>query len=109
MNKKIVNLNTFKKLALSFDSAVEQPHFNKSSYRINKKIFATLDLENKRVTLKLSPIDQSVFCAYDTSIIYPVSGTWGKQGWTIVELEKVPKSMLVDALTTSYHTVSAKK
>jgi hypothetical protein len=59
--------------------------------------------------LKLSPIDQSVFCAYDTSIIYPVSGTWGKQGWTIVELEKVPKSMLVDALTTSYHTVSAKK
>lgn len=105
----MVGLKTFKKLALAFESAVEQPHFDKPSYRINKKIFATLDQKNQRATLKLSQIDQSVFCSFDKSIIYPVTGTWGKHGWTIIELDKVPKSMLVDALTTSFLTVSAQK
>ena len=39
----MVSIDTFRKLALSFDEAVEQPHFEKPSFRVNKKIFATLD------------------------------------------------------------------
>lgn len=105
----MVDAKTFTTLALSFANVVEQPHFDKPSYRIKKRIFATLDLKHKHATLKLSPIDQSVFCSFDKEIIYPASGTWGAQGWTIFELNAVPKAMLVDALTTAYNTVSAKK
>jgi hypothetical protein len=36
---------------------------------------------------KLTTIDQSVFCAFDQTIIYPVEGSWGKQGWTMVNLK----------------------
>ncbi len=51
----------------------------------------------------LSEIDQSVFCAFDKSIIYPVPNKWGKQGATYVELTLVRKDTLKDALTQAYH------
>ena len=96
-------------MALAFDKAVEQPHFDKPSFRINKRIFATLDQPSKRAHLKLTAVEQSVFCAYDPLIFYPAAGAWGRQGWTIVELGKAPKAVLLDALTVAYHSVAAKK
>ena len=105
----MVSLDSVRKLALSFPEAEEMPHFEKTSFRIKKKIFATLDKKNNRSVLKLSAIDQSVFCGFDSSIIYPVKNAWGKQGWTIVELKKVPKKLFHDALITSYCEVAPEK
>ncbi len=105
----MVSINTLRKLLLLFPVTTEEPHFEKTSFRVSKKIFATVDIDNKRVTLKFSQLDQSVFCSFKKSIIYPVAGTWGKQGWTIVELNEVKKNMLKDALTMSYCNVAPKK
>ncbi|HEY0654140.1 MAG TPA: MmcQ/YjbR family DNA-binding protein [Chryseosolibacter sp.] len=105
----MVELESFRNLALSLPGAVEAPHFEKNSFRIKKKIFATLDSQNKRAVLKLSPEDQSVFCAFDSSVFYPVPNKWGKQGWTMVELKKVRKDMCQDALKQAYYTVSGKR
>ena len=57
----------------------------------------------------LSEIDQSVFCAFDKSIIYPVPNKWGKQGATYFELKTVRKDMLKDALTQAYNKCIEKK
>jgi len=38
-----------------------------------------------------------------------VSGAWGKQGATFVDLKKVRKDMFLDALTTAYKNVALKK
>jgi predicted DNA-binding protein (MmcQ/YjbR family) len=105
----LITIDKVKELALAFEEAVEQPHFHKSSFRVKKKIFATLDTEKQQVVLKFTEVDQSVFSAHDNSIIYPVPGAWGKQGWTIVELQKVNEDLFKDALTTSYCTVAPKK
>lgn len=105
----MVSIDNFKKIALSFDEAQELPHFEKTSFRINKKIFATLDIEKKRAVLKFTEIDQSVFGAFDKTIIYPVPGAWGKKGFTYVELQKVRTDMLKDAITVSYCNVAPKK
>ncbi len=83
--------SSFQKLAISFSETEELPNFEKISFRVKKKIWATLDMLNQRACLKLSLIDQSVFFAFDKSIIYPVNNKWGQQGWTIVELSKVKK------------------
>ncbi len=88
-------------MALSFPNTSEQPHFEKTSFR-TKKIFATLDIERMLVCLLLSEIEQSVFCAYNKTIFYPVPNKWGKQGATYVELKTVPKRILKDALTHAY-------
>ncbi|MBE8725441.1 MmcQ/YjbR family DNA-binding protein [Flavobacterium hungaricum] len=105
----MVSIETFRKLALSFPNAKEEPHFEKTSFRINKKIFATFDEKNNRAVLKLNEIDQSVFCASSEKIFYPIPNKWGAQGWTIAELAKVRPEMFEDALIRSYENVMAKK
>jgi predicted DNA-binding protein (MmcQ/YjbR family) len=104
----MVDEKTFKQLALSFPGAEEQPHFEKTSFRVKKKIFATHTADSHIICVKLSEIDQSVFCAFDKTIIYPVDNKWGKQGWTLVDLKKIRKEMLVDVITTAYNEVSKK-
>lgn len=104
----MVDIETFRKLALSFPGTTEQPHFDKTAFKV-KKIFATLDIKNNRVCLMLSEIDQSAFCVFDKSIIYPVPNKWGKQGATYVELKLVRKNMLIDALKQAYNRSITKK
>jgi predicted DNA-binding protein (MmcQ/YjbR family) len=101
----MMDIESFKQLALSFPDVTEEPHFDKTSFRIKKKIFATLSKKDNRISLKLSEVDQSVFCSIDKSIIYPVPNKWGRQGWTQVELKQIKKSILKDLLQAAYHEV----
>ena len=105
----MVSIEEFRKLAMSFPDATEEPHFEKTSFRIKKKIFATFDEKNNLAVLKLNEIDQSVFCASSEKIFYEVPNKWGKQGWTIVELSRVRFEMFKDALIRSYENVATKK
>ena len=105
----MVDIETFRTLALSFPDTEELPHFHLQSFRVRKKIFATLWRKENRAMLKLSLVDQSVFCAFDKAVFFPVPGAWGKQGATFVELKKVRKDMFKDALTTAYNGVVQKK
>ncbi len=76
----MVTIEILRKIALSFPEVTEEPHFEKSSFRIKKKIFATYDDVKKRACIKLSAIDQDVFSSSDKTIFYPVDNKWGKQG-----------------------------
>ncbi len=105
----MISVNTVRRLALAFPDTEEQPHFEKPSFRIKKKIFATVDEKHKRACLKLSLVEQSVFCSIDNEMIYPVPNAWGKQGWTFFSLQKTPKPILKDALAAAYNLVSTKK
>lgn len=98
----MIKTETFRELALSMPDSIEEPHFDKASFRVNKKIFATLNEERCIATIKLSPVDQDVFSSVNPGVIYPVPNKWGKHGWTHIELNKVRKNTLVDAVTTSY-------
>ncbi|GGI25768.1 MmcQ/YjbR family DNA-binding protein [Pedobacter mendelii] len=104
----MLTIKEFRELALSFDDSTEQPHFEKISFRVNKKIFATLNSSKCAASLKLTPVDQSVFCSFDSENIYPANGAWGKQGWTIFEFNKLKKELIEDALTLSYCNVAPK-
>jgi len=105
----MVDIETVRKWALAFDEVIELPHFDRTSFRVNKKIFVTLDVKNNRAVLKLSETDQSVFSAFDNSSIYPVPNKWGKHGATQVELKKVRKDLFKDALTSAYCQVAPGK
>ncbi|MDW3646932.1 MAG: MmcQ/YjbR family DNA-binding protein [Bacteroidia bacterium] len=95
-------------MAIRFEEVKEEGHFEKTSFRIRKKIFATMDEKDMHVVLKLNDIDQSVFVDYDDSI-FPLPGAWGKKGWTKVNLKTVREDLFQDALTTAYRTVAPKK
>ena len=105
----MISITSFRELALSFPATTEQPHFELSSFRVNNKIFATLDIKNQRACIMLTPIDQSVFIVFDKEVVYPVPNKWGKSGATYFELKKVSKSMVNDALKTAYQKKLAGK
>jgi hypothetical protein len=97
----MVSAKGFRELAMSFPEVTAAPHFERTAFKV-KKIFASLDEKAGLACLMLAPVDQSAFCAIDSSIIYPVPNKWGLQGATYVVLSKVQKSLLLDALTCAY-------
>lgn len=104
-----MTVEAFRILALTTDQSTEQPHFEKTSFRLKGKIFATLDDRSGTAVLKLTPVQQSVFCAFDPAICYPVPNKWGLQGWTEVRLEAIDDSFAADILQTAAGNISPKK
>ena len=105
----MVSFDYATKIALGFPGAEEKKHFEKPDFRVKNKIFAVLHLDKHCMVVKLSVIDQSVFCAFDDTVIYPVPGGWGRRGWTMINLKKVKKAMLLDAVATAWKTVAPSK
>lgn len=105
----MVTIELFRKLALSFPEVTEDPHFEHTSFRIKKKIFATYNAKENRACVKLSAIDQDVFSTTNKTIIFPVNNKWGKQGWTLINLLQVQESVFRDALETAFCQVAPNK
>ena len=100
----MISIEQARKAALSLPETEEKPHFHLVSFRVKNKIFATIHADKNYMMVSLSTIDQSVFCAYNKEIIFPVPGRWGLKGATFINLKKVKKTMLLDALTTAWKT-----
>ncbi len=106
----MVDTKTFRQIVFSFEGTEEKPHFDRTAFKVTgKRIFATLHLESNTANIKLSIIDQSVFCSFNKAAVYKVPNKWGLQGWTTFELEKVPVELISDALLTAYNAVLEKK
>ncbi|GHM99539.1 hypothetical protein WSM22_10290 [Cytophagales bacterium WSM2-2] len=104
----MVDVETARTLCLSLPEANEYDHFDKPAYRVKKKIFATLWLDDQRAVLKLSKAEQPELCeAYPTSV-FPVKGAWGKLGWTYVDLSKVTETALKKLLMVAWTNVAPK-
>ncbi len=102
----MIDTEYFRMLAKSFPGVEEMPHFEKPSFRINKKIFATLNQKENRACVKLTESDQYIFTLVDKSIVYPVPNKWGLQGWTLINLPGINKRLLNQILRASYKGVA---
>lgn len=105
----MITIDQVRKAALLLPETEEKPHFHLTSFRIKNKIFATIHADKNYLMVSLTPIDQSVFCAFDKNVIFPVPGAWGKKGATFIDLKKVRKSMLNDALQVAWKTKAPAK
>lgn len=93
----------FHDLALSFHGTEDHPHFDRTAYKVSgKKIFASIHEESQSANLKLSLLDQEVFCQFDKKQIYAVPNKFGLQGWTTFELKKIPRELMQEALHSAY-------
>ena len=99
---KMPGPKTFRQLALACPETVELPHFDKASFRVNKKIFATLSEEKNLGMLMLTPEEQYVYCKFDPEAFAPVPGKWGLKGCTHVHLKKVKNTVLKEAMEAAY-------
>jgi hypothetical protein len=105
----MVSITAARQAALSLPETEEYMHFHMPAFRVGKKIFATIHEDKHYMMVKLSLIDQSVFCSFNKEIIFPVPGGWGRQGSTFINLKKVNKDLFLDALTTAWKSVAPPK
>lgn len=104
----MASLDDIKTIVSEFPEVEEAPHFDKVSFRIKSKIFATIRDSEKRATVKFSQEDQILFCLIPDEVFYPVPNKWGQQGWTHINLEKVSIQQLSGALETAYCQLAPK-
>jgi predicted DNA-binding protein (MmcQ/YjbR family) len=99
----------FRKLALSFPSTEEHPHFERAAFKVTgKRIFATMLESAASVNIVLTPDAQHDFCALDEHI-YPVPNKWGQNGWTTFEIKNVDAEVIRQALASAYSDVMQPK
>jgi hypothetical protein len=99
----------FTKIALSMPEAVESSHFGQPDFRVRGKIFAGLDREAARASLKLPRELQSFLIASRPLAFVPAAGAWGQHGWTHVELEHVSAGELRDLLDEAWQLIAPAK
>ncbi len=105
----MVRCATFRSMALALEETSEAPHHAVTSFKVKKKIFATLNEAENRCCLRLSVEDQSLFSEYHPGVVWPVPNAWGKQGWTLVNLKQVKKELLVAMLQLAYCNLAPAK
>jgi len=104
-----VTANQFRRIALGMSGAVEGSHMDHPDFRANGRIFATLDHENVRGMVKLTPEQQEEFIRNDPDTFEPASGAWGRQGCTMVRLSKADEAIVGEAMTLAWQAVAAMK
>jgi len=96
-------------LALSFPEAAASQHFDQPDFRVRGKIFATLDADGKRGTLKLSPELQAMMLDARPEAFFPAAGYWGRQGWTNFHPAKLALGELTGLMEEAWLRVAPKR
>lgn len=105
----MITLQQFQEIVLSFPDTDQAVHFDLIAFRVHKKIFATLNLPEKRCTLKFNSLYQDIFTSMGKGRIYAVPNAWGKYGWTTIDLPDIDKTFLKDALLMAWRCTAPKK
>ena len=106
--QKGVTTAVFRRLALALPQTIEAPHFEATSFRVNKKIFATLGEAAGRAVVKLTREQQEMMSSAEPKVFAAVP-SWGKYGWTYLHLAHADLDIVRSALTTSWRNVAPKK
>ena len=98
----MVTAARFRKLALSYEGALEVAHFDRAAFRTKRRIFATLPPDGFSANLLLDRDVQEAICEALPKAFSPVPGGWGRMGYTTVNLRTVTEPDLVRALSEAH-------
>ncbi|MBK6980742.1 MAG: MmcQ/YjbR family DNA-binding protein [Betaproteobacteria bacterium] len=102
----MVSVATARKSALACPEAVEGAHMGHPDFRVGGKIFMTLWPDKKRAVLKLPLADQQALVQMDPEAFS--IGSWGRQGFTLVDLARVNAAQLRVLADAAWRTVASK-
>ncbi|GJE17413.1 MmcQ/YjbR family DNA-binding protein [Methylobacterium marchantiae] len=95
-------------LALMLPEVEEGAHMGHPDFRIGGRIFATLWVDEERVVLKFTAEHQAVVVEAEPDLFEPVSGAWGRRGWTSLSLEEADEETLRSALLAAWRCLAPK-
>jgi hypothetical protein len=97
-----------RRLALSFPETVEQPHFDRASFRVRGKIFATLPPGGELVMLRLPVEVKEAVIAADPAAHQPLPGAWERSGSTQLRIGRMDEAKLSDLVRLAWRGVAPK-
>src|SRR5687768_6650489 len=101
---------TFSEMALSLGDTEQKPHFERTGFAVTgKRMFATYLPKDNTANIVLTPVEQSVICQVNPEYIFPVPNKWGLKGATTFVLDKVPRTLVREALVVAYEQVIRSK
>jgi hypothetical protein len=100
----------FRTLALSLPEATEMAHMGHPDFRVRNKVFATLGAPDEDwAVLKLTPEQQAPLVRGKSNVFVPVSGGWGRRGYTNVYLPVATDAAVRAVLLSAWRNVAPKK
>ncbi len=88
-------------LILSLEGASAAPHMDREAFRAGGTIFATLRNDGL-LNVKLTPEEQELRCQASPSVFSPVTGGWGKMGYTTINLATADEIDVKSALLSAW-------
>lgn len=104
----MLNGTDFRRIVLRLPDTVESAHMGHPDFRVSGRIFASLNDDETRGMVVLTPDQQERFIRENPSVFQPESGAWGRSGCTRVHLASVDEEMLGEALTLAWQNGVAK-
>ncbi len=103
----MISPDQLRQFALSLPEAEEKPHFERISFRVRNKIFATLSADETEAVLKLTVEEQTALVAADPETFFLVG--WNSQGWIGVRLGQVDAEEMRQLLISAWRNVAPKR
>jgi hypothetical protein len=96
-------------LALSLPEAVEEPHFDRASFRVRGKIFATLPPGGELVVLRLPELVKESLRQSDPQAYVPLPGAWEKGRSTQLAIARMDAEKLIELVRLAWRGVAPKR
>ncbi|HNY31011.1 MAG TPA: hypothetical protein PKO15_08990 [Fibrobacteria bacterium] len=103
----MISLSTLKESALAFPDASESVHFGRTMFGVGKRNFASFDPRTGEFALRLPIADPLRQEAIESGIASPAPGKYGKEGWTVLDLESLAKPAFVRFLESAHALAAA--
>ncbi|MHA7900431.1 MAG: MmcQ/YjbR family DNA-binding protein [Henriciella sp.] len=107
-----MTVDEFRSLALSLPKAIEKPHFERASFRVDAprgKTIATLLETDATANVFLTVEEQDMLISAEPHIFSKVPNKWGDQGATTITLASVDEVTALSALKMSWRHAAPPK
>lgn len=100
----------FRKLALSMPDAVELPHFQRTSFRVGKKIFATMTADGREAMVPVRPLVRCFELLESNPEVFFSHGGWTERNGSVgIRLAKVNAKLIADLVRDAWQRVAPKR
>ena len=100
----------FRKLALSLPEASEQPHFERASFRVGKKIFATMTAKGDEAMVRVAPRQKLYALLKAQPDVFFSYGGWTERNLSVgVRLANIDAAQMKPLVVDSWRHVAPKR
>jgi hypothetical protein len=106
-----MKLETARRFALSLPETTEAPHFEKSSFRVKGKIFATVPTGGKTLHVRVAPHEVHALMSEDPAVFEEIRSAKNVvvENWVRVHLPAAERTQVFELLEDAWRSLAPKR